>query len=64
MMNNLENWRTFLIKLPLKIKAIRDTYASDYKQDVVMAALLSQLRPLGSIKYQMLNRAFLRSGTN
>lgn len=64
MMNVLENLRTFLIKFPLKRKAIRDTYAFDYKPDMEMAALLSATKTHGIIKYQMLNAALLRCGAN
>ena len=47
MMNVLENLRTFLIRFPLKMKAIRDTYVSDYKTGIGMAALLSATKTHG-----------------
>lgn len=47
MMNVLENLRTFLIKFPLKIKAIRDTYVSAYKPGIEMAASLSATKTHG-----------------
>lgn len=47
MMNVLENLKTFLIRVPLKIKTIRDTYVSDYKPGIEMAALLSATKTHG-----------------
>lgn len=47
MMNILENLRTFLIKFPLKIKAIGDTYDSDYKPGIERAAALSATKTHG-----------------
>lgn len=53
MMDVLENMRTFLIKFPLKIKAIRDTYASLCKTDLETAALLLATKTHGM--YQVPN---------
>lgn len=47
MMNVLENLKIFLIKYPLTIKAIRDTYVSEYKPSIEMAALLSATKTHG-----------------